>query len=304
MSKLERLLNLTALLLETSRPLRVDEIGEKMAGDYPPDGASFRRAFERDKDELRDAGIPIEVVPLDPADATKLGYRIDPGRYYLGELDLAPEELAVLRLALAELHLDDEVDVETFRKLGGVPTEELETAPVAELSVTAEVEVLYAAIEERRAVEFRYGGAERRLEPHRLDHRAGRWYVTGRDLDREARRSFRLDRVEGDLRVGPAGTFTAPAEVPGVRFEPWRFGDGPAIEAVVAVDADHVFVARSRLGPSTRWEEAADGSARAHLRVTDVDAFRHVVLSLLDHVTVEEPPELRADLVAWLEALA
>ncbi|NLA35850.1 MAG: WYL domain-containing protein, partial [Actinobacteria bacterium] len=54
--KIERLLNLTAMLLETRRPLTVEEIGSKMQG-YPADPDSFRRQFERDKDELRSAGV-------------------------------------------------------------------------------------------------------------------------------------------------------------------------------------------------------------------------------------------------------
>ena len=32
--------------------------------DYPEDKAAFRRAFERDKDELRGMGIPLEVEPV------------------------------------------------------------------------------------------------------------------------------------------------------------------------------------------------------------------------------------------------
>ena len=63
MSKLERLLNLTLLLLETERPLTIDELHEKVPG-YPADPNSFRRSFERDKDDLREMGIPVQIEQL------------------------------------------------------------------------------------------------------------------------------------------------------------------------------------------------------------------------------------------------
>ena len=58
--KLERLLNLTALLLNARTPLTAERIQRDL--DYPEDLIAFRRAFERDKDELREQGVPIESV--------------------------------------------------------------------------------------------------------------------------------------------------------------------------------------------------------------------------------------------------
>ncbi|MBP6729383.1 MAG: WYL domain-containing protein, partial [Microthrixaceae bacterium] len=95
MSKLERLLNLTALLLETRRPIPVEEIGRTIEG-YSADPVAFRRAFERDKDDLRELGIPVEVTPIDPGDPSSVGYRIPNDRYYLPDLALDPGELAAL----------------------------------------------------------------------------------------------------------------------------------------------------------------------------------------------------------------
>ena len=61
MRKLERLLNLTAALLETGRPLTAEEIHRRVP-DYPDAQPSFHRAFERDKDDLREMGVPIELA--------------------------------------------------------------------------------------------------------------------------------------------------------------------------------------------------------------------------------------------------
>ena len=46
------------------------------------DAASAKRMFERDKDILREVGIPIELVPTDAWEAEQ-GYRISADRYYL-----------------------------------------------------------------------------------------------------------------------------------------------------------------------------------------------------------------------------
>jgi predicted DNA-binding transcriptional regulator YafY len=40
------------------------------------------------------------------------------------------------------------------------------------------------------------------------------------------------------------------------------------------------------------------------MTVTNRDSFRSFVLTFLDHAEVLGPPELRTDVVGWLEALA
>ena len=68
MHPLERLINLVALLLETARPLTFQEIRRVMPAYQQGDVASAKRMFERDKDSLRDVGIPVAVGPTDPWD--------------------------------------------------------------------------------------------------------------------------------------------------------------------------------------------------------------------------------------------
>nr|MDQ3354917.1 hypothetical protein [Actinomycetota bacterium] len=84
-SRLERLFNLTAALLSTARPLTREELHERVPG-YPdddPKGAA-RRAFERDKEALRDMGIPLTVDEVERDDGTLVeGYRIPRDQYAL-----------------------------------------------------------------------------------------------------------------------------------------------------------------------------------------------------------------------------
>src|SRR5918994_1151489 len=81
-AKLERLLNLTALLLETPRPLSAVEIRDRL-GVYAAENDAFRRAFERDKDDLRAMGVPLEVQDVPGVVPAVEGYRIPKDRYYL-----------------------------------------------------------------------------------------------------------------------------------------------------------------------------------------------------------------------------
>src|SRR5207244_3775746 len=87
--RLERLTNLVATLLDTRRPITLDEIVELVPG-YPDDKVAYRRQFERDKDTLRGIGIPVVVQPLDGL-GPEQGYRIPPEEYYLPPLGLTPE---------------------------------------------------------------------------------------------------------------------------------------------------------------------------------------------------------------------
>ena len=100
-TKVQRWLDLIAYLVGRRLPLAVEDLMEDLpayARDWK-DGdekarASVRRKFERDKDELRALGIPIETVPYavgrsqEPMD----GYRIARKDFYLPYLNLLAEE--------------------------------------------------------------------------------------------------------------------------------------------------------------------------------------------------------------------
>ena len=92
--KLERLLNLTALLLDARLPLTAEQIQRQLG--YPDDLAAFRRAFERDKDELRTMGIPLRVERVPGVLPEVDGYRIPREEYALRDPGLTTEELAAL----------------------------------------------------------------------------------------------------------------------------------------------------------------------------------------------------------------
>ncbi len=306
MEKVERLLNLIAALLETGRPLAAEEVRERVPG-YPDKDASFRRAFERDKDDLREMGIPLRVDTVPGTDPPVAGYQILRREYYLRDPGLAPDELAALNLAAGAVHLDGDGGVGGLRKLGGVvAAEEGEAgAPLGELPTDAAVATAFQAVAERRRLTFTYRGEERTVDPHRLDFQRGRWYLTGLDHLRGEARNFRFDRIEGAVVAGAPGTFERPGgTVPGVEVAAWQLGEGEPVEARLLVDADHAALAQHALGADVAAEEQADGSVVFTVAVTNREGFRSFVLGFLDHAEVLGPPALRDDVVAWLRALA
>src|SRR5690242_3922708 len=115
-SRVERVLNLLALLLDTRRPLSREEIVGEVAG-YPPDVSANRRAFERDKEMLRGMGVPITVVAL-PGETTETGYLVHPEEYYLPDLELTAEETAALRVAVNAISLGSLSAEGALMKLG------------------------------------------------------------------------------------------------------------------------------------------------------------------------------------------
>ena len=95
--KTERLLGLVVCLLSTRRYLTADQIRQAVPG-YPEQDDLFKRMFERDKEDLRDLGVPLETGLNHPFD-DDLGYRIRQQAYELPELRLEADEAAVLGLA-------------------------------------------------------------------------------------------------------------------------------------------------------------------------------------------------------------
>jgi proteasome accessory factor B len=301
-NRLERLLNLVAALLAAERLLGREEIRERVPG-YADDDASFRRAFERDKETLRTMGIPIVVEAFDPGDPSAgEGYRIPKDQYYLPDPELAPDELAALHLAATAVRLEGVEGGEAIWKLGGAPgaggVEQIAALPGSE-----HLSAAFAAVAERRTLRFTYRGEQRTVDPWRLAYRNGHWYLAGRDHDRDAERSFRLDRLGSAPEAGPPAAFDRPPEPPRRFPAPWEMGDDEEITAQVRVDAAHADRVVDQLGADAVVTRDALGVV-VQLRVTNRAAFRTFVLSLLDRAEVVAPPELRDDMVRWLEAIA
>lgn len=310
--RIERLVNLIAALLETRRPMPAADIRARIAGYDQDNHEAFRRAFERDKEALRAMGIPVELRPLDEGlgEAAE-GYIIPKERYYLPDLELAPDELAALRIAaetvlgaadaaeagLMKLTLDSpDAPSEGPRLVWG-------TDLAAEQPLLAP---LYSALFERHPVAFDYVRAgedlrgRREVEPYRLLHRRGHWYVVGRDRDRDAVRAFKLSRIQAP--VDPLdGTYDVPEDFDAAEHlgEGWEIGSEPTT-AVVRFDADMRWWAERNLTEGTRTERPG-GALDVEMPVSNIDALVSWALGFGDRIEIRAPEEARRRLVAHLE---
>jgi proteasome accessory factor B len=302
--RLSRLLNLYALLTETTRPLTAREIREKVDADYGESDAAFRRNFERDKAELRALGIELKIEEILDGDQPEQGYLVPRSARALHVPDLEADEVAALQLAVSLVRLDGADAASGLWKLGAAGAaggEEL-----AALPAHPQLGPLFTAVAERRTATFGYRGERRTVDPYRLDLARGRWYLLAYDHDRAAERWFRLDRMDGVPELGrQRGAFEPPSTgVPGSVPDAWSLPVDDPVVARVALDPVAAPVARSVLGDDAVVEEHDDGSVVVELEVSHVDGFRSFVLGFLDHAEVLSPPELRQHVVDWLREVA
>lgn len=305
-NRLERLLNLTAALLNARRPLTAADVAEQVPG-YPDPGekATFRRAFERDKEVLREMGIPVRTLEMPGSEPPELGYVIRREDYALRDPGLDADELAALHLATAAVRMEGLSGTEAVWKLGGAPGDiGGDAVPVAALPAIPQLVPLFGAVAERAPVTFAYRGETRRVDPYRLSFSRGHWYLDGWDHARGDERQFRLDRIDGEVAAGDAGSFERPAVARRPAAPPWAIGGEDAVTARVRVDADQAGWAVDHVGQSAVVAQEPGGAVVLELLVTNRDAFRSFVLGFLDHAEVLSPIELRDDIVAWLRSLA
>lgn len=302
--KLERQLGLLAALLHTDRPLRAAEIHYRVEG-YPDDDVAFRRAFERDKDDLRRLGVPLVVERTQSVDGSIDGYRVSQGDYYLHDLGLEPDEVIALSVALRLIRLEGVAADDALWKLGGASADQAGSAQLAHISMGPAVTQFHEAITGGASVTFDYRGEQRQVEPWRLAFRRGQWYLEAFDQVRADERRFRLDRIEGVVHVNEPGTATAPRSAASQERQPWQFTteDEQSYTARVAIDASHARWAQHHLPAASLVATHDDGSIEIELDVTNVAAFRSLILSMFDAAEILSPTELRDDMVRWLESI-
>lgn len=305
-SVVERVLNLLIFLLETPHPATADEIRYTVQGYGQESDDAFHRMFERDKEVLRRMGVPIKRHPLD-AWEIEYGYKVDPDEYALADPGLTEEERVALSLAARMVRLGgSHLGLNALLKLGGMERVGGAEPLGADLGEGETVlGDLFAAVTERRKVEFSYRGHRRRLEPWGLAHRRGHWYVSGDTPEGE--RVYRVDRIEKLAVSEERDQFKRPKDFDIRKVmdgQPWEAGVEDRVEAEVRFDPEVAWWAARTLGVE---EPADDEPLVATVPLTNRDAFLGWVLSFGDSAEVLGPENLRAEVAnrvrAALEAL-
>jgi proteasome accessory factor B len=314
----ERLLSIVVLLLSSRRYLSAEQIRASVSG-YPDTEESFKRMFERDKEELRELGIPLETGKSSAFD-DEIGYRIRRQDYELPEIQLAADEAAVLGIASR---------VWQSAELAGAAAGALLKLKAASRDVDSEDDgarlnrsieprfttqepsfgPLWEAVRDKRPVTFshlapgRADATKRELEPWGVVNRRGRWYVAGYDRVREAPRVFRMSRITGPVKVvGPPGSVKVP--------------DGADVRELVkdwdrTPPRDRTAVLRIRKDagvPLRRWAREitpetgqAAGWDRVTLSFADAGWYAEYLASFGPDIMVLDPPDLREAVITRLK---
>ena len=210
--KAERLINLTMALLATGRYLTKAEIFDSVQG-YADDAnnlESMSRKFERDKEDLRQMGIEIEVGSIDPLFDDEQGYRIQRSTYAISFDDISREEYGLISIAISMWRNEffSEQGQSGLRKIQSLGLDFVDTLMPHNLFVDEAPHesflFLWSAINEKNVVEFTYKSSTSRLgrvAPYTLTLWHNFWYLTALDLDLNEIRTFKVVRIEDDLRL-------------------------------------------------------------------------------------------------------
>lgn len=297
-----RLLSLLSLL-----QARRDWPGSLLAGRL---GVS-ERTVRRDVDRLRELGYPVQAVK-----GPEGGYRLEAGSR-MPPLLFDEEQAVALAVALRiAVQTGAGIEEAAARALATVrqvmPSRLRQRVDVLEIAAagggtvqvdTAVLLALSSAIRATEEVRFDYetpsrppDGAPRRVQPHHLVVRSGRWYLLGWDAVRADWRTYRVDRMT--LRV-PNGPRFAPREVPGgdvARFLSARFkGSGTdawPCRGEVVLDLPVAGVAP--FAGDGVAEEAAPGKTRLVTGSWSWAALAAGLLRFDCDIEVVGPPQLRA----------
>lgn len=312
----ERLTNLVVALMATEIGLTKQQIIENVSGyrQRVEAGAktdALEKMFERDKDELRSLGVPIETIgdPADPHDLREARYRIPQAEYDLpADIEFTPAELAVLRLAgsvwsTESVSMDARSGVRKIRALGIDGDEPIIGFAPRIAARDAAFPALQEGIERNRVVVFEYlkpgekAPTRRRVRPLAQVEYEARWHLFGIDVDADAERTFLLSRIVSDVKVTGQTFDVALREGAAARalagLEEFAAAQSALLEVTPGTEA------ALRLG--RRATPRAQGIAVGYV---DRHIFADELASYGPEVRVVGPDDLRDAVIQRLQAIA
>lgn len=282
------------------------------------DPASLERQFERDKDTLRELGVPLEVIdsPEEPGNNQLARYRIAKERLQHPEaMRYSPEELSVLRLAALswrEGSLSAEAQRATMKLAAhgaAVDVRHLGVAPRIG-SPDPAAQQLHAAIAAGRPVRFLYrmpgreAALSRFVAPLALHRADGRWHLIAWDLDRSGERVFLLARIEGPVAaqrgsIDPGLRELLPAAI--ARLESLAERQRALVRVAPGSEAEARL--RPRSAPAAGAESRAEGGDLLSVGYLDEALLAEELAGYGADAQVYEPAALRAGTIAALRRI-
>ncbi len=316
-------MNLVIALLSTRSYITAEKIRSSVAGyaDSASDEA-FSRMFERDKNELRDLGIPLETGRVSSYDPVE-GYRINRDAYALPAVELTGDEAAAVAVA-TQLWESPELITATQGALLKLRAAGVDVDPDAPVAITSPagsaglrgsedvLNALLAAVATGQAVQFPHRPSRtepytvRTVEPWGVITEKGRWYLVGHDRDRDATRTFRLSRIGAEVTpIGSAGAVCRPKDVDLREIVAKAVGDAPTgVRAQVWV-AEGRATALRRAGTSlgSRQLNGRDGDV-IEVDIGSTGRLTRDIAGYAADAVVLEPATLRDEVLALLRAHA
>jgi proteasome accessory factor B len=304
----ERLFSLVLALLATESGLTKADILSTVQGyrsryQLGGDNASLERQFERDKDDIRELGIPLETIepPDDPGSNHSLRYRIPKGLYDLPpDISFTPDELMLLKLA-GTVWREGSLSAESRRALTKLNSLGVESSdPVLGYAPRlrareASFEPLSKAMDRGQVVAFLYlkpgetSPRRRSVAPQAVVLHEGRWHLFATDLDADASRTFLLSRIVGPVVPVPGKTFRHDSAGQGQRAldELDALWNAQVAEVDVVAGSD----AAVRLGKRHSGDAASGTTVSLHY--TDLNILADEIAGYGPEALVRSPRELR-----------
>jgi proteasome accessory factor B len=339
----KRLLDLVMLLMRARSPVTYRDVREQFVAYQTANAEAGLRAFERDKADLLELGIPIRYITPEEDDSLEDGgYVIDFKRYRLPEVRLTTDEVSALvlaasvaraipggsypkivDLALKKLAFDlpdmPDTPTEFPRPSSSGPRETVlvhfpeRHAPAAD-AMSDNFGVLEAATRHRKRVTFTYQTAatgmqsRRDVDPYALVYRDGAWLLVGWCHLRREIRSFRVDRmVDAEMAPKPKSPdFERPAgfDVKAyVHRSPWTFATETPEPVTLVLGPEAADTANEDFGGDAKKSADGDRTVVA-FACGNPDFAVSKILQAKGAIVVRDGARLRSRVVDELAAIA
>ena len=300
--KTERLINLTLALLASKRFLTKGEIFSTVAG-YSGNTETMERMFERDKDELRNLGIKIEVKGIDPLFEDDQGYLIQEDTFQINSNAFTQEELLYLTMAAnlwhgSALHDQSKAALLKIQSISGpIEVNEVNSPVIRDSEDSSSLLVIFEAINNLAQLDFEYKGSVRRVNPYGLYTRDGFWYLVGQEND--VIKTFKLVRISKSVNiVGKTNSFLKPKDFD---LKEFLAGSAPTAQShvVILVRKNQALALRKKY----EVEEVDSEWDRMEFEYLIADELIESLLWFGADVIVLSPESIRGKLIANCEEL-
>lgn len=296
--KIDRLIGILALLLQRQQ-MTAPELAERFE--------VSRRTINRDIEALCKAGIPIAATQ-----GAGGGIRIMDG-YKVDRTLLTSKDMQMILAGLRSLdsvsgnhyysRLMEKLQCGASHFVSGRDSILIDLSSWYKDSLTPKIEVMQAAIEEKRKLAFTYyapgGEGARIVEPYYLIFRWSSWYLWGWCEKREAFRLFKLNRMEQVYML--EGRFLGrEAPFPELGAEQ-IFGERQRVRALFSPEVKWRLVEEYGMGC---FEETPDGKLLFEVEDVPGESLISWLLTFGDQVELLEPACVREELAGIVANLA